>query len=176
MSYINTIWQAIETWYDKQGAAEVLWPGATEADIARLESELGVQISEDLRVSLLRHNGSADDAWPEGELLSVDQILANTSQLRSNVAAGDFNNDHLGDPQLLPHYWADGWICISRDGAGNSSAVDMTPGDEGTTGQVLDMDHEVGPSYLYRSYGDWLQAQYELLSDAKWTGDYLEIT
>ena len=50
------------------------------------------------------------------------------------------------------------WVPIDADGARNGSCVDLKPGKNGTMGQVIDMDHEVGPSGpMFEDYPAYLE-------------------
>lgn len=146
---VAAVWDDIERWYDAQGAARVLQPPATQEQIAAVESTLGVELPAQVKASLRRHDGTPDGGWPKGRLLSCDGILGETGVWRSLLADGTFDNHkdfHSGGDALKPGWWNTGWVCLDADGAGNGSVLDLSPGPAGKVGQVIDMDHEVGPS------------------------------
>lgn len=81
----------------------------------------------------------------------TDGIQAKAKVWRELVEDGTFDDaaDHdasNGQGSVKPGWWNVGWIPLDADGGGNGSVVDTDPGENGVVGQVLDMDHEVGPS------------------------------
>ncbi|MFK8910283.1 SMI1/KNR4 family protein [Streptomyces sp. YS-3] len=146
---VTAVWEDIERWYLSQGAPQVLQPPATDEQIASVETTLGVELPTEVKASLRRHDGSADGGWPKGRLLSCDGILSETRVWRDLLADGTFDNlksFHAGGDALKPGWWNPGWVSLDADGAGNGSVLDLSPGPAGRVGQVIDMDHEVGPS------------------------------
>ncbi|GAA0595167.1 SMI1/KNR4 family protein [Streptomyces crystallinus] len=146
---VASVWEDIEQWYAAQGGPHLLLPPARDEQIDSVEATLGVQLPEEVRTSLRRHDGTADGGWPKGRLLSCDGILSETGVWRELLADGTFDDlkgFHSGGKALKPGWWNTGWVCVDADGAGNGSALDLSPGPEGKVGQVIDMDHEVGPS------------------------------
>ncbi|MFJ6460185.1 SMI1/KNR4 family protein [Streptomyces sp. NPDC091387] len=149
---ISSVWAQIEEWYAERDATHFLLPPATAEDIAAVETELGVSLPEALTLSLRRHDGSSDSGWPAGQLLSCARIISETTVWRDLLADGtfddeaDFNANDADAQALQPGWWNPGWISLDADGGGNGSALDLSPGPDGTVGQIIDMDHEVGPS------------------------------
>lgn len=151
MSEINAIWEHIEAWYASQKAAHLLHPGASAEAIASAEKQLGVPLPLQLRQSLQRHDGTAEGGWRYGTLLGVESIQAEEKIWRELLDNGTFsaNADHdasEGDASIQKGWWVRGWIPLDADGAGNGNVVDIVPGPNGVVGQIIDMDHEVGPS------------------------------
>ncbi|GHF54902.1 cell wall assembly regulator SMI1 [Deinococcus metalli] len=151
MTTLEAAWERIEAWYAAQGALDQLRPGAPEEQIAALEAFLGYPVSDDLRASLRRHDGSVEGGWPTGTLLDTAASQDEATVWRQLLDGGDFddNAEHDasdGREQVERGWWSHGWVPLDADGGGNGAVVDMTPGPAGTVGQVLDMDHEVGPS------------------------------
>ncbi|MFF1478166.1 SMI1/KNR4 family protein [Streptomyces sp. NPDC058301] len=146
---VEAVWEEIERWYAAQGAAHLLLPPATDEQIASVEATLGVELPEQVKASLCRHNGSTDGGWPKGLLLSCDGILSETHVWRELLDDGSFDelkDFRSGGEALKPGWWNAGWVSLDADGAGNGSVLDLSPGPAGEIGQVIDMDHEVGPS------------------------------
>lgn len=179
MSEITAIWERIEAWYEKQGASHLLNAGASEEAIADAEKQIGVEFPRELRESLMRHNGTGGEqnwsGWPNGALLNVEGIVNETSTWRQLTGDGVFDEHRefdgsLGSQKIKLGWWNDGWIHIDADGAGNSTVIDMNPGPEGSVGQVIDMDHEVGPNGPNnKSFVDYLR---ELADDFE-KGEYI---
>ncbi len=142
-------WGEIERWYEAQGAAHLILPPASREQIGALEDALGVELPEALTASLRRHNGSADGGWPTGTLLSCDGILQEVGVWRDLLTGGDFDDlkEFVADGEALKAgWWQTGWVSLDADGAGNGAVLDLSPGPAGKVGQVIDMDHETGPS------------------------------
>ena len=151
MSEIARAWERIEAWYAAQDAADRLRPGATPEQITALEGFLGFALPAELDESLRRHDGSSEGGWPTGTLLGTAGIQSEADTWRDLLGRGVFagNADHdasEGRDEIRRGWWAHGWIPLDADGAGNGAAIDTTPGPAGRAGQVIDMDHEVGPS------------------------------
>lgn len=151
MSEIARAWERIEAWYAAQNAADRLLPGATPEQINALEGFLGFALPTELDESLRRHDGSGQWAWPTGTLHGTASIQSEADVWRELLDGGDFddNADHdasEGRDEILRGWWAHGWIPLDADGAGNGAVIDTTPGPAGRAGQVIDMDHEAGPS------------------------------
>ena len=68
---IADVWERIEAWYGANDASALLNPGASEAEIADAEAQMGLTFPAELRESLSRHNGSVEGGWPYGTLLSL---------------------------------------------------------------------------------------------------------
>jgi cell wall assembly regulator SMI1 len=47
---------------------------------------------------------------------------------------------------IQPTWWHQRWIPIGHDRAENNCCLDLIPAPGGSVGQVIDWDHEVGPS------------------------------
>lgn len=149
---VSSVWARIEKWYADHEVPHFLLPPATPEDIAAVEAELDVTLPEAVRLSLLRHNGSKGGGWPAGSLLSCTEMVEETGVWRDLLADGsfddvaDFNSGDDGDRSLKPGWWNTGWISLDADGGGNGAVLDLSPGPDGTVGQIIDMDHEAGPS------------------------------
>lgn len=149
LTALDAAWQVIEAWYAARGAEHLLRPGADESDLEQLEERLGARLPDQWRASIMRHDGSLDEGWPTGTLLSCNGILAETTIWRDLLRAGTFRDAHpqaSANSALRPLWWHHQWICLDADGGGNGAMVDLAPGPDGVVGQVLDMDHETGPT------------------------------
>lgn len=168
MSEISAIWERIEAWHKANGQTENLNAGATAEAIAQAEKDMALSFPSELRESLLRHNGSVDGGWPTGELLSLERMADERKVWMDLLQDGTFddNADHNeGSEVLQPGWWHPAWIPLDADGGGNGAVIDMVPGPQGNVGQVIDMDHEVGPSGpKYVSLTAYLEAMLEQLS------------
>lgn len=89
MNDISQLWQTVEEWYTRFGAAHLLNSGASESEIQVAEKELGFRLPADLRESFARHNGSAPFGWPYGQLLSLAQMLEKHEALAEELSDPD---------------------------------------------------------------------------------------
>lgn len=171
MSEISALWERIEAWHAANGQMENLNAGATAEAIAQAEKDMGLTFPPELRESLLRHDGSVDGGWPTGELLALERMADERKVWMDLLQDGTFddNADHNEDSQTLqPGWWNPAWIPLDSDGGGNGAVIDMSPGPQGTIGQVIDMDHEVGPSGpKFSSLTAYLEAMLGRLSQAE---------
>lgn len=167
MFTVSELWQRIEDWYTRFGAAHLLNTGASEAEILAAEKELGFRLPADLRESFARHNGSAPHGWPYGQLLSLVQMLEKYKEL-----AAEFNNPddddveyteaeraelaRLAEDILLPVETAsDGTTLLEIsvvNGVGQSADESCTT----MTGILEDMTDTLGlGNHLYVQHGEF---------------------
>ncbi|MFC6592600.1 SMI1/KNR4 family protein [Deinococcus lacus] len=173
MSEVSAIWERIEAWYGAQGASHLLNPAATPQAIADAEKALSLTFPAELKESLLRHNGTLEGHWPKGELLALERIIHEHTiwmdilQDENSRDLADHNEDDL---YLQSGWWNAGWIPLDADGAGNGAAIDTAPAEDGKVGQILDMDHEVGPSGpIFDSLAEYLLAVARGLGASEYT-------
>ncbi len=146
--------------------------------MAEAEQQLAMTFPRELRESLRRHDGSTAGGWRGGDLLSLEGIQSERQIWMDLLQGGDFDdnqdhNEHSG--QVQPGWWNAGWIPLHADGGGNGYVIDTTPGQAGQVGQVLFMDHEVGPSeVMFSSLGSYLEDVLGELSSGEWvySGEY----
>ena len=177
---LDAAWGDIEAWYAERAASHLLHDGATDVEIDRAESQLGLRFPEALRASLRRHNGSRADAWANGTLLGCSSIVAATELWRriddhgDDVPRGRTSPDaRRGRTQHA--WWHRGWIAIDEDGFGNASAVDTIPGPAGVAGQVLDMDRRTGAAVACDDVVEFLREAADTLEDLRVVdGEYLD--
>ncbi|MPY66460.1 glucan synthase 1-like protein [Deinococcus sp. SDU3-2] len=162
MSEIEAVWRRIEAWYELHGTSHLLNSGATDQAIAEAEKQLGVSFPAELQESLRRHDGSNVMGWASGELLSLERIASERRIWMELLQDGTFDDNakHNADSEAVqPGWWNAAWIPLDADGGGNGAVIDMAPGPEGTAGQIIDMDHEVGPNGpQYQSLTEYLEA------------------
>ncbi|WP_339097520.1 SMI1/KNR4 family protein [Deinococcus sp. VB142] len=171
MSEISAVWERIEAWYEAKGQTENLNPSASAEAIAQAEKDMGLTFPTELRESLLRHDGSADGGWPTGELLSLERMADERKVWMDLLQDGTFDGNarhNEGSETLEAGWWNPAWIPLDSDGGGNGAVIDLNPGPQGTVGQVIDMDHEVGPNGPeYPSLAAYLDAMLERLSETE---------
>jgi len=142
---VNAAWDRIDKWYNEKFAEAELPGGAAAADITALETHMNLTLPEELKASLMRHNGV--DQWKNGELLSIEGIKREWDCWTGLVDDGTFDDCSGDDNEFIQKcWWSKSWIPIHADGGGNGDCIDTNPGPKGAVGQIIFMDHEVGAS------------------------------
>ncbi len=160
---VNDAWEMIEEWFAKNKPEYKLNPGASEEEIQKLETHLGQTIPDALKASLKRHNGVEEIQWPKGEFLSVESIIRDWD-MRTGLFDSQDETDHK-DGMIKSGWWRKEWIPIDADGAGNGACLDLAPGAKGQKGQIIDFDHECGPSGPnHEELGEYLEECYDELN------------
>jgi cell wall assembly regulator SMI1 len=155
-------WARLEGWLQENWAEGLaaLQPPATDAQIATLESALGVVLPADYVASLKCHDGQFEaSAWifDQGELLSADAVLAQWKIWRELLDDGDFE-DGRSDPHpgIRDDWWNDKWIPFTHNGGGDHLCLDLDPAEGGRAGQVIAMWHDMAERERQgESFGAW---------------------
>ncbi len=161
MKAIHQLWRRIETTLDLHDPStkSQLAPGATEQAIKQLEGTLEVALPEDFRASYCLHDGGFTmELVTSMEILSLERV-AETWQILDELL---HDEEWAGQPPyyfteevvrsgwragpIQPVWWSRRWIPFGSDSAGNLSCLDLAPATGGTLGQIIDWDHECGPS------------------------------
>jgi cell wall assembly regulator SMI1 len=151
MNTIHSTWQRIETWL------RIHMPDIWQ-EIRQAEMAIGLTLPEDFKASYLLHNGGYLILLAsEMNIFSLDDLVA-TWQMFQQLAEEETWTD-AGPPYYVgnslegsnfeaiqPVWWDTHWIPFGRDLAGNCCCIDFNPTEEGLPGQIIDWDHEVGPS------------------------------
>lgn len=161
MDAIDQVWRQIETVLRLHVLATgpQLASGASERAIEQLESVLGVALPEDFRASYRRHDGGFTMRLASHmEILPLERI-AETWQILEELLHDDewarqppyyFREEVVRSGwqagPIQPIWWHRRWIPFGTDSAGNLSCLDLAPAPGGTAGQIIDWDHECGPS------------------------------
>lgn len=164
-------WERIARWYAKNGVRGFqLAPGATPQQLADAERELGMPLPEDVRASWALHNGGlTDSTWvlTSGDLLPLERIVSQWKrscqwQRDEGYGLGErFAPRDIAGP-IKPVYWSPKRLAVT-DNSGDSLTIDLDPPADGVLGQVLDFDHELGPTVVVaKSWSSFL---------AKWADD-----
>ncbi|MBB4941264.1 cell wall assembly regulator SMI1 [Streptosporangium album] len=127
-------WARIERWLKANDPASyrTLGPPARARTIAVAESQMGLRFPDDLRASLLRHNGAAAErgSRPFGFLGTTGM---NVREIRDTwrTLCGIDDTDEGGDPRV--EWWDGRMIPFGSDGSGNHLVVDSVRRDVGDT-------------------------------------------
>lgn len=167
---VNRQWARIERWLKANAPASrrTLRGPARPRTIAVAEAQMGLRFPNDLRASLLRHNGAAavDGTWPFGFLsngfLGVREIR-DTWRMLCGIDDKVEDWGEGSDPRA--EWWDGRMIPFGSDGMGNHLVVDSVMRDVGKT------DHEGQMSFT--PGGVPIRSHYALLkavADAMETG------
>lgn len=162
---IQAFWQRIEDWLSQHAphAWQMLRPGASEGEIQQAEIAMDLTLPEDFKVSCRIHDGGfVLDLVTKMTMFSLEEIVAEwqmfkeLEEVETWSDAGIpyyFQEDGLEwqTGPIQPVWWHQRWIPIGRDRAGNNCCLDLVPAPGGSVGQVIDRDHEAGPSRVLAS-------------------------
>jgi len=147
MQNICEIWERIEDWLKLHApeAMRNLNPGATKEDIHQLEKKLGYQIPDDVKESLLVHNGTRDifaDIW---QILDIENIIQQQHIQADVLESLQQEESDARDKEREIWWWHPSWIPIAYDGSGNLLCVEA---EETHSGQIFRFDHELGSRWI----------------------------
>lgn len=155
-------WTEIESWLKANAPAiyEGLNPPASAQQVADAEKALGVRFPADCVASFQIHNGQKFDspwlfdAW---ELLSLERIVDEWKVWKDLLDRGDFRESRsVSFGATVDDWWSPLWIPLTYDGAGNHDCLDLSPGPEGRSGQIIKMWHDdVERTVMAPSYEAW---------------------
>ena len=148
---VSESWRRIDAWLAEHAPASLagLRSPATSEAIARTESLIGMPLPDDLRESLMCHNGEDHfgSALPCGQLFPVEEIVvANHRRLE---------NWDRDEPEMeeIP-WWGDGWVPFAGDGV-SPYFIASHPGM--WHGHLGFAPHDDGAGFLgWPSLGAWL--------------------
>jgi cell wall assembly regulator SMI1 len=160
-----TLWQRIETWMNTHAphARQKLLPGASDTEILRAEATMDITFPEDFKTSCRIHNGGYTlDLVTEMEMLPLEDIVSMWQlhkELEEMETWGDRTPYYFTEGvklrwetgPLQPVWWHLCWIPCGSDRGGNLCCIDLAPAPGGSEGQIIDWDHEVGPSRVLAS-------------------------
>lgn len=156
-------WARIERWLKANDPASyrTLGPPARARTIAVAEAQMGLRFPDDLRASLMRHNGAAatGGSWPFGFLGNMGMGVREIRDTWRMLCEIDDIDE--GDPRA--EWWDGRMIPFGSDGSGNHLVVDSVRRDVGDT------DHEGQLSFT--PGGVPIRSHYALL---KATADAME--
>ncbi|GGP78212.1 hypothetical protein GCM10010140_02980 [Streptosporangium pseudovulgare] len=166
---VNRQWARIERWLRRNAPKTyrtLAGPGRART-IAVAEAQMGLRFPNDLRASLLRHDGTvaAGRAWPFGPL---DNGLMSVREIRDTwrmLCGIDDTDDTAGPSDPRTEWWDGRMIPFGADGSGNHLVADSLIRDVGEHDHEGQLDFEPG-GVPVRSYYALLKA----MADALETG------
>ncbi|WP_246364613.1 SMI1/KNR4 family protein [Nonomuraea rhodomycinica] len=170
---VHRQWRRIERWLRTHApkSRRTLAGPAEPAAVAAVEARMGRRLPDDLRASLLRHDGAvtAEDTWGFGFLgntsLSVREIL-DTWRGLCDVDDEDYGGEE-SDPRS--EWWDGRMLPVGADGSGNHLVVDSVRRDVGDTDNEGTMDFTPGGVRI-RSYHTLLKATADALEKGRAIG------
>ena len=122
-------------------------PPATEADISRLETTTGLTLPEDLKQLYRLHNGESGHAGLFFGLpfISIDEALAEWTvweNLAGSTASLDTSIISVPANHIKEQYINTRYLPISKDYGGNNIGIDLDPGPDGISGQVINFGRD----------------------------------
>ncbi len=164
---VQSLWQQIEAWLGRNApyAWQMLRSGASEREIQQAEAAMGLTLPEDFKASCRLHNGGyMIDLVTEMNMLPLTDIVDEWQMFKeledegtwSDVVLPYYFTEHVirtgwQTGPIQPVWWHQYWTPIGRDRAGNHCCLDLAPASGGVVGQVIDRDHEAGPSRVLAS-------------------------
>lgn len=160
------VWQRITTCLGEHAATLKLRDGASEAEIARVEAAIGVELPADYKAWLRLHDGEDHvDGRVEwlpayGRLLPIGDTLERWTDEQEWVEADDEGMGYAQDDDRI--------LCVVRHpkriviagnlyGDGDNTYLDLIPGPSGTVGQVIVATTECDFEVVGTSFLDFLQ-------------------
>ncbi len=133
MDTVEALWQQIETWLSIHAphAWHMLRPGASQWEIQEAEVALGITLPEHFKASCRIHDGGyIIDLVTEMNIFSLKDIVAEWQMFQELEEVGTWSDAGI------PYYFTEYDHCC----------LDLIPAPGGSMGQVIDRDHEAGPS------------------------------
>lgn len=143
-------WERLEAWLKTNNPALLadLNPPASDADIQKLEQQLGVKLSTDFVECLKVHDGQRCGAgwlFSDSEFLSSQRILDEWAIWKDLLDGGDFDGAEAEPGTgIQPIWWSPKWIPFTYNGAGDHLCLDLNPSSGGRAGQVITLWHDDG--------------------------------
>ncbi|AWS41912.1 SMI1/KNR4 family protein [Streptosporangium sp. 'caverna'] len=167
---VNRQWRRIETWLKANAPKTHLTlggPGRART-IAVAEAQMGLRFPDDLRASLLRHDGavSSKDAWAFGFLDNESQGVRGIRDTWRGLCEAE-GEDGSDDPRS--ESWDGRMIPIGADGSGNHLVIDSVVGDVGDTDNEGTMSFTPGEIRI-GSYYELLKATANALETGGFIG------
>lgn len=128
-------------------------PPATEADINQLEITIGLTLPDELKQLYRLHNGESGNAGLFFGLpfISIEEALAewkvwesladSTTSLDNSIISVPSN--HIKEQYINTRY-----LPISKDYGGNNIGIDLDPGPDGISGQVINFGRDENTRYV----------------------------
>jgi cell wall assembly regulator SMI1 len=161
-------WVRFEKWLENNAPhlLDLLNPGASQADIDKLETLIGKKLPDDFIEFYKIHNGQQQigcDGIIDSEfLLSIDDIINQWECWQSLLESGQFQDagefmTSEPDKGIKNDWWNSLWVPFTYNNSGDHICIDLDPTSDGNFGQVMHMWHDSGNRDLYaNSFTEWI--------------------
>lgn len=131
-------------------------PPATEADISRLETTTGLTLPDELKQLYRLHNGESGDAGLFFGLpfISIEEALSEWKvweSLADSTATLDSSIISVPSNHIKEQYVNTRYLPISKDYGGNNIGIDLDPGPDGISGQVINFGRDEDTRHVIAS-------------------------
>ena len=146
---IAAVWGRIEAWITTHAPKLLaeLRPPATLNQIGAAEAVLGVQLPDDVRALYRLHdgNGRAGSGLLGGwTWLDLATVVDEWNVWKELLDKGTFEGAETSPASgVCGDWWNTKWIPITYSGAGDHHCVDLAPVEGGTSGQIIEMWHDM---------------------------------
>lgn len=154
-----------ETWLSGSLPAihATLQPGASQLELAELETLIGMALPDDFRALYAWHDGQE---WPLSrdvpevtgllagmDFLPLTEVSQNWRGWHDLLEEDPTRNDERGYISVPPghiqtQYINSGWIAIAGRGTGDKIGIDLVPGPEGQRGQIVSFGRDERTKYV----------------------------
>ncbi|WP_344916595.1 SMI1/KNR4 family protein [Streptosporangium oxazolinicum] len=156
---VNRQWRRIERWLEANAPASrrTLGGPASARTIAVAEAQMGLRFPDDLRASLLRHDGASLVAgtWPFGFLGNQNQGVREIRDAWRQLCGIDAEVEGAAelDADVRAEWWDGRMIPFGADGSGNHLVIDSVVRDVGDTDHEGQMSFTPGGIRISSYYG-----------------------
>lgn len=163
---MQLLWEKIQSTLDKKTVND-LKKGATDIDLALIESIVGHTLPNDFKDFLKIYNGQKGEVsgiFTDRYFLSTDEIAANWKIWKDLEDSGTFDDCTTeNDSQIKNNWWHEGWIPFTDDGSGNHLCIDLAPTSHGNVGQIIEMWHDDNQrKYIAKNFTEFLHLEFNL--------------
>jgi cell wall assembly regulator SMI1 len=164
---MQEIWERIEKWLlaNAPELYDELSPGASEEELQRAETILGVRLPDEVRESYGIHNGQKHyrgvgfntaevelklyGLLDNSTLMSLEAILGRWNMLKELREGGDFDDlECITDGSTVTDWWHPKWIPFTYNFQGDYDCIDLNPGEKGRQGQIIEFWHDYDKRFL----------------------------
>lgn len=160
---MEELWERFELWLSTHAKdlSSELHDGATEWEIEESEATIALDFPQDLKDSLLIHDGGqpGNGLIGDWELLCLREMTATAIDMEEGVEEGLFGaNNNEASNKVKGYWWNPNWIPIVSSGSRQYICIDMDPAKDGVEGQVILFLHdEPHRPWLAPSYKAWMK-------------------
>ena len=180
MTAVSKAWSRITRWYAQNVPDDklILPAGASEEELADVQSQMNVRFTDDLLESFRLHNGTNEQSiFPYAfYLLSLEEIVSQWRMWQKGLDDGAFDDSRPAPAGPIKKVWWDTrWIPLTHNSGGDHHCFDSAPARGGMVGQIIQFSHEVGPQHVVaNSLVSWLTSLADDLENHRYQYDDYE--